>query len=947
MSQHPSPLHVMLRVLAPVAALHFIASGTAVAQTAGTISGRVTGPDGNPVASASIMLLGAQRIAVTDQSGKYRIGAVPPGNHKLVARFFGFSPDTAQGEVRGGATTQLDFAMAAAPTLLSSIVIVDGERGGQIQAINQQRYSSTIFNVVSADDIGALPDQNVAEAVQRMAGISIQTSRGEGRVVTLRGTAPNLNNVTLNGQTLASTAETRATPLDLLPSAMVSSVEVTKAITPDMDANAIGGTVNITTITAFDRERPFMSLRMKGLMHQQQVKQFGDDKQPYEFDFTAGRRFGPDNTLGIVFSSSASRRDFTASVLDPDGWDETNGSIFPEELELQVEDNERHRFGFSTNLDWRPSAASSYFLRSLYTRTREVVSNSEYEFGFEGDLVDQTEKTGRYTGGSAELDLSEDDEKETLMSITLGGLRRISNSFTWDFAGTFTRGQLDRVGPDATFETTDEDRLSSSFDVTPYFFTITPDDPDFVANPANYPLRSASWSIEKNRENTWMAGTNFRFDTHLGAHPAYLKFGGKLQLRDKVIDDQSFAYDPENVDLAPYALPATGTVQGGSEAFVHGDVRRFSSFFAGNRNGGQFFTLDDEATALNAVEDDSDNLERITAGYLMGNADIGRLSVLTGFRVEHTRTEARRYEFEEDEDAEDIAVGDHKFSNSYTRLLPALVLRYDASENLVLRAAWTNTIGRADYEDLAGFRSVSYAATADPTRFEGAVEEGNPFLKPFSSSNLDASAEYYVSSGGLLSLGFFHKRIADPIYEYSINYRDTLFEGRMYDELEYFQDRNADAGTLRGVELAWSQPLFFLPAPLDGLGITANAAFINSDVTVPGREGEKLPFFGQSNRVINIIPYFQRGPVELRLAWTFRGAFLDEVGDEPFEDRYIDKRQTIDFSGRFSFGRGRFELLAQARNLTNEPEVGYQGIRSRYDVHTLTGRTFALGISAR
>ena len=102
---------------------------------------------------------------------------------------------------------------------------------------------------------------------------------------------------------------------------MVSNVEVTKAITPDMDANSIGGAINISTLTAFDRDRPFLFGKARGLFHQQQVPGFGTDKQPYEIDLTAGRRFGKNQTCGILFSGSASRRDFTASVLDPDGWE--------------------------------------------------------------------------------------------------------------------------------------------------------------------------------------------------------------------------------------------------------------------------------------------------------------------------------------------------------------------------------------------------------------------------------------------------------------------------------------------------------------------------------------------------------------------------------------------------------------------------------------------------
>ena len=937
-----STLHTVALAGGALAAL----AGSAAAQARGEIAGRVTGPGGDPVANAVVELLGAEQRTTTDRAGRFRLSTVPAGARRIVVRYIGLKADTVSAEVPANGAARVDVALELAPMMLSGIT-VEGERGGQLRAINAQRRSSTVVNAVSADEIGSLPDQNVAEAVQRVSGVSIQTSRGEGRFVSIRGTAPNLNNVTLNGQTLASTAESRATALDLLPSSMVSSIEVTKAITPDMDGNAVGGTINISTLTAFDRDRPFLFGTVKGLFHDQQVD-FGDDKRPFELDLTAGRRFGHDRSVGIVVSGSASRRDFTASVLDPDGWAETNGSIFPEELESQVEDNERQRYGLSSSLDWRPDASTSLFLRGLYTRTREVASNSEFEFGFEGDLESQTALTGRYTGGSAELDLSEDEEKESLSSLTLGGTRRFGGALTWDVSGTVTRGRMDREGPDATFETAgaDEARLASAFDVEPYFFTITPDDSAFVANAANYPLRSASWNIESNVEDSWVGGTDLRWDTRLGAFPAYVKVGGKRQVRDKIIDDRSLRYVPRGVSLAPYALPATGTVQGGSEAFVHGDVRAFSQFFADHRADASTFTLDEAATAVQEVENDSDNRETVTAGYLLGSADLGRLTLLAGVRVERTSTESRRYELTENDDTGDITVGDRTFDRTYTNVLPALVLRYGMGDNLVLRAAWTNTIGRPDYEELAGFREVVFEPTSVADEFEGSVSEGNPTLNPYEASNLDATIEYYVPSGGLLSVGGFYKRIDNPIYEFDVTERDVDFEGRRYSEIRFRQDRNADAGTLRGLELTYSQPFVFLPKPFVGFGITANAAFIESEVTVPGREGEELPFFGQSSRVFNLIPYYQRGPLELRLAWTYRGEFLDEVGGEAFEDRYVDDRQTIDVTARYRLLGSRLELLAQGRNLTNEAEAGYQGIRSRYDVHTLTGRTFTVGLSA-
>lgn len=444
----------------------------AAAQATGNVAGRVTGPGGDPVASASVFLVGSNQRTITDRAGSFMLSAVSAGDHQILVRYIGFQEDTASVAVTSGATSNVDLALQIAPIAMEGITVA-GERGSQLRAINRERLAATITDVVTGDDIGRLPDQNVAEALQRIAGMAIRTSRGKGRFVSIRGTAPNLNNVTLNGQPLASTAESRATALDLLPAGMVSSIEVVKAITPDMDGNAVGGTVNLETLSAFEEERPFLFGSVEGLFHQQQVD-YLDDKRPFEADVTAGTRFGPDRTWGIVISGSASRRDFTASVLDPDGYEEVDGNVLPNELELQVEDNERERYGVSSNVDWRPRPGTELFLRGLYTHTREVAANSEFEITFEGDLEMQTPTVGRYTGGSIELDLSRGDERESLYAFTLGGRRRLLEGLTWDASGTFTRGVLDDIGPDATFETpeAEEARASTTFDVAPYFFVV-------------------------------------------------------------------------------------------------------------------------------------------------------------------------------------------------------------------------------------------------------------------------------------------------------------------------------------------------------------------------------------------------------------------------------------------------------------------------------------------
>jgi TonB-dependent receptor len=715
-----------------------------------------------------------------------------------------------------------------------------------------------------------------------------------------------------------------------------------------MDANSVGGSINILTMSAFDRPQPFMIGSFEGMHHLQQVD-YLDDKQPFEASITGGRLFGRNQTWGLVFGGNVSRRDFGVSALDPDGWSQTDeGYVFPEEIELQVEDNERKRFGFSSALDWRPRVDTKFSLRGLFTRTEEKTSNSEYEFGFEGDLENATSTGGRYTEGSAELDLSEDNVVANLAAFSLMGEHRLSRVLNWTFGSTLTTGRRNTTGPDATFETIDEERLSNVFDVSKYFFTITPDDPGFLKDPSTYPLRSMSFAANKDRETTGSFGTDLRLDTRLGSAPAFIKFGVKGSVRDKTIDENSENYEGTgSTTLAQFAIDRSYTVQGGYSNFVHGNTSQYAQFANSNKNNSQVMEFNESESNYDSWSSDRDTRETVLAGYLMGNAQFGRLSVLAGVRAEQTTSEATRRDVLLDDEEETVTLNNPTTADErYTHFLPAVILRLDPTANVVLRAAWTNTIGRPDYDEFAMPRSLSYALTGVNV-YEGEVQMGNLGLKPYEASNFDVSAEYYFQRGGLLGVAGFLKKIDNPIFEWSLTERNLTYEGFNFEELVFTQDRNADDGILRGVEFTYAQPLSFLPKPFDGLGITFNVSLIDSDVTVPGREDEDLPFFEQSSRIINFIPYFQRGPLEIRAAMSYRDRYLSEVGEEQFEDRYIDSRTTWDLSAQYELPGRHLELYTQIRNLTNEPEVGFQGNRNRYDLHVLTGRTFSIGMRAR
>jgi TonB-dependent receptor len=730
---------------------------------------------------------------------------------------------------------------------------------------------------------------------------------------------------------------------------------VIKAVTPDMDANTIGGTVNLRTLTAFDKPKPFFFGIAEGLQNNRQVP-FGPTVFPYEVDMTTGRRFGRNQSLGLVVSGSASRRDNAVSVLDPDGWvrvrnTSTGDSIdVSNEIELQVADNDRTRYSITSSLDFRPKPETNLYLRGLYTRTRELERNSEFEITFTGNyLFPANGAIGRNTASSMELDISRDDEKEDMFSLSAGGTQRWGK-LTMDFTGVATRGNAFSFGPDATFENprVTDAQAPVGLDFTKYFYSVTPENPAFVNNPVNYNLNGLSWNENRSVENTFIGAADWRYDTRLGRFPAFLKFGTKVQMRDRDIDSKSDRFTNTQLTLAPWSEAPVGGLQGAARPFVQGSVDPFADF-ATRRRGSDSLATDAINTQIQLIDNDAYVTERITAGYLMGTAELGRLTAVGGVRVEATASTAEFWQLFENSRLSGAArfqfpTTTTSRERTYTNVLPSAIFKFDASKNLVLRAAYTSTIARPQFTQLASWTRANYIPVTD-TSFDGTVTDNNPDLSPYTSANYDLSAEYYPSTGGSLSIAYFHKNIDNPIYTFRSTENNVRFDNRFFTVLRYTQQRNGDAGSLGGVELSWSQPLYFLPGLLKGFGVNTNVAFVTSSLRIIGRTQE-LPFLGQPDQVLNLIPYYQRGPIEVRFAYARRASFLSQVGtrDDGILDRYTSARETMDLNIRYQLRGPRWELLATARNLANAPEVGYQGNVSRYDLHVLTGRTFSLGL---
>jgi len=223
------------------------------AQQSGIIKGRVLDTDNLSMPGAAVALKSISKGAVSDSYGYYTITGVPAGIYELIATYIGYTPETIQVSVEPGKTTVAEFKLK--PGIELSEVIVTGQLQGQSKALNTQMNKGNITNIISSDQVGRFPDANIGDALKRIPGINVQYDQGEARFGNIRGTAPQYNSVMVNGERIPSAeAEDRTVQLDLVPADMIQAIEVNKAVTPDMDADAIGGSVNLISRSApYDR----------------------------------------------------------------------------------------------------------------------------------------------------------------------------------------------------------------------------------------------------------------------------------------------------------------------------------------------------------------------------------------------------------------------------------------------------------------------------------------------------------------------------------------------------------------------------------------------------------------------------------------------------------------------------------------------------------------------
>lgn len=801
--------------------------------------------------------------------------------------------------------------------------VVEGERAGQARALKQKRESDNIMDAVSADAVGKFPDGNAAEALRRVPGISLEIDQSEGRFVVIRGVDSQLNNVTLNGQILASPAEQgrRGLSMDSVPAELISRLEVAKAVTPDMDHNAIGGAVNIVTQSVFDRPEGYLFGSVSA-----GYGKFNEKWGWWGASANYGRLLGAEKKWGVTAGFSYSFRNYASQTSDALNWTLRNGNYVPGTQESFDYDIERTRLGLNVALEHRPREGHELFFRINYNEFTDDEGRQKtgYEFAL-GTLSNQTATSGNFSQGRATKEFRDYKQNHLIDAYTFGGKHQLGGDYKLEW----------QIGmSDAERETPRrvdwEFRSAASAFPNSYVLgsgpipIITPNAAFY--DPASYPFRRARFRTDDEREDIYSLQADLRREIELFGRPAYWKAGMKYFDSEKHQDRQNLNYNLASGAANLFTLAQTGLAGAEPAGFMEGRYRygptinlpALQQFFRDNPTR---FVFDSNSSNSNSLDADFDAGEEVTSGYLMaGLQPTANSTLIAGLRVE--RTEAYYAALER----RNGIYSRLSIPKSYTQAMPGLHFTWRPDDRWVVRAAWTNTYGRAAYTSLAP-RNVLDDIDLGGGVFQGSLSSGNPALEPYESTNFDLSLEYYLKNNGLVSVGVFHKRIDNPVYQNAYTLNNTTYGGRNYSTLGISRPENANEGEITGVEFNWQQVFTFLPAPFDGLGLNVNYTIVDSSVTIFGRPDE-LPFFKQSDSLGNIALVYEKHGFEARLAYSFNGDYLEEVGTSAANDGYTDRRRVWDAKLSYRIN-SRFRIYGEFTNLGEEPLRTYSGVPGR------------------
>ncbi|PZF73866.1 TonB-dependent receptor [Taibaiella soli] len=932
------------------------------------LKGKVSGVDGK-LAGALIKLVDTKLGTVTNDDGSFEIKDVPEGQYQLRISYAGFEEKLILITVQKGKETEIGSIALKDNSHAMKEVTVKGKanNGSNLEALKMTKNSTKIVTVLSAENIGKLPDKNVAEAVQRAAGVKLEHNKGEGSTVALRGTPTDWTATFVNGDRLPTSDEddpSRTFHFEVFPSQLVDNIIVTRTVTPDLDADNIGGAINFQTVTPPTKK--VFNIDLGAGMNVRAGKPL------YDINFTYGNTT-KDKKFSYVLSGSYYQRAYATDAMRM-----VYGSNYSHEinaLELKDYFGTRKTLGANAAVEYKPNSRLTLGAHFMHGRMDDDKWQYKTTYNWadgEGQRMRDIGTHGvlqrRLYGGdvTASWNVSDKFKLDAKVAsyynsfrygpfpygkgdprngyVTFNFINSIEKTFYYnDFVNTDFYGKMPS---DPSVKTTPYVLLDGDnpYGTGPHYDNIHPT-PNYLPGTDQYYLES----ITSQTNNTWEKD------------PVSAQVNGTWTLNDKVTLKAGLKFRAKqgSREISEYSwYPNTGEIQNlriWLNQHETQDPPRNSTFLnaMSGAYAGQLMPFLTPSAMTGLIGNLGDSLkgyamdqynnnyyvwvgskyhyqEQVSAGYAMAEAKLGKWELVGGLRIENTHfvetgdTQSTQGQMYTTPDGTTsvwyFAPESRTVDRNYLAILPSLNANYSIDSKSDLRLAVSRTFHRPNFEETKPGAPV--------IRFEDLeFNFGNPNLKPTYSLNFDATYQRYWGKG-LMTFGLYYKNVTDHIFTRMEADTDPV-SGIIY---KYYE--NAGNSYIMGAEASIDRKFDFLHGFWSGFGVYANVTYSYARMQVPGRPSSQA-MTEQTPWLYNIALYYEKGRVNTRLGLNYTGAYLKELNlasvagygilhKDTDYDLFVGETYSLDYQLAVTVSK-HMSVFGEANNLLNAPYKTYIG----------------------
>lgn len=850
-------------------------------------------------------------------------------------------------------------------------IVVTGFRGSLTKARDIKRNSDSLVDAVAAEDIGQLPDNSATEALARLPGVQVFRNRGEGQSITIRGIASVVTMI--NGQE-AYTGIRRDTLLNSYPAGLIRSIEVYKALTPDVIEGGIGGAVDVQLRQPLDFKK---GLSVAGTLRGSYDDQA--DKLMYNGDvLIAGNWDTSAGELGVMVNASYTRRDYYESYRENLAPQTSAAGIFPSGILAKNPKGRYERPVLTGELQWRPAYNFGMYLRATNVTDDNTYTDTDFQTNIAANtalrnvqLVDGTNiiKSASFTATASSGARSNHTRRKLDTTQIEYGADFKSGIATLTTSAVYTTSRIDQ----------DQQLFLLGFNRAPTIDAVFQSDSKWGGLSYSYPtadladisqfhVRAYSDTRERQKAKGVQWRTDLALDTGTGFFRS-IKMGFRYARRTAEYRSGTGLADLNALNLPMSAFPGGATPAvlsrrpGGDDAPIpsgwvgydatylnsQSNVIALNEYVRTLRGMSGYFTDEgrpafDPLAAFNGKESSFAAYGQFKYGLELGGIPIDGVAgvrvVNTWLSIDGTQSIRENTPTTGGTITRFVPIHGHQ---NYVDVDPAISAIAHLTPQLQLRAAWTKTFSRPDFSNLNPTVALVQvqAASGDYT---GIATSGNPDLKPVRSSNWDLSLEYYVGSTGALSVAGFYRDVKGYIVKTTVE--DAGIPGAL-GIVDVTKFVNAGDGYIKGIEVAGSTFFDFAPGMLRHFGASANYTYIESQQDLPATAATAA-FKGQTTGIskhsYNASLFYDDGRFRAKVAWSWRSDFtLSYNLTDPSKNLKWYPISRLAASATYNLNRN-LSLTVDGTNLLNRPQRAYWGSKAFTDRVYFEGRVYSAAL---